>query len=194
MHGPLCFLLSFFMGLPLLAALPGPCAADIALPQGLIRPYAGKPAIDLSCQRQKNRLKISLHSTGPVDYTVSLRASDGTFLIPPETGELNRFGEQTDSLFIDLPQEGKDEQQQYLFSIKGSFRTYQKVPLESTDDEGLLAKLGQNMRQRSPLTDPYDFRYERTEKEGKHFEKSLHIVFTSVDGKTSLTCDKKAVP
>ncbi|MCR5563203.1 MAG: hypothetical protein K6F46_07530 [Desulfovibrio sp.] len=163
-----------------LSALPA--RADIALPPGLMKPYEMGTKLEVTCNRAGRTLTIYLHTPGPCDYTIALREEGGKYLVEPRSGSLQRFGSQTCSLRMDLPALKPGESARYHFTAKGRLFNYKKVPVAGNEDEGRLAAMGRNMRVRSGLADPNEFRYELKDKNGKAFDFDIPLVVTGGEG------------
>ena len=159
-----------------------PARADMALPPGLVKPYDMGTKLEVTCSLAGRRLILYLHTPGPCDYTVALREEDGKYFVEPRSGSLPRFGGQTCSLRMDLPALKPGESARYRFTAKGRLYNYKKVPVADTEDEGRLAAMGRNMRIRSGLADPNEFRYELKDKNGKAFHFNIPLVVTGGEG------------
>ena len=159
-----------------------PARADMALPPGLVKPYDMGTKLEVTCKRVGRTLTIYLHTPGPCDYTVALRGEGGKYLVEPQSGSLQRFGSQTGSLRMDLPALKPGESARYRFTAKGRLYNYKKVPVAGNEDEGRLAAMGRNMRIRSGLADPNEFRYELKDKNGKAFNFDIPLVVTGGEG------------
>ena len=159
-----------------------PARADVALPPGLLKPYEKAAKLEVTCSLAGRRLILYLHTPGPCDYTVALREEGGQYLVEPRSGSLQRFGRQTASLKTDLPGLRPGESVRYRFTAKGRLYNFKKVPIAGDEDDGRLAAMGRNMRVRSGLADPNEFRYELKDKNGKAFDFDVPLVVTGGEG------------
>ncbi|MBO4368781.1 MAG: hypothetical protein J5803_01575 [Desulfovibrio sp.] len=171
--------LSFSLFLISFVFLNLPCAyADIALPPGILKPYAEGKTVRTDCTRVANSLRLFLHSPGPCDYTIALREDGGKDVVAPLSGSMQHFGGQSVSMSVDIPSLKAGERVAYTFSVKGQLYRYTKVPL-SEDEESGLAALGRNLRVRSGLADPDEYRYALKDKNGKSFVFDVPLVITA---------------
>ncbi|WP_297672116.1 hypothetical protein [uncultured Desulfovibrio sp.] len=159
-----------------------PVQADVALPPGLVQPYDKKAKPEVTCRRAGGTVTIYLHTPGPCDYTVALSEEGGGALVGPHTGRLERFGRQSVSVRFDIPARKPGETVRYRYTARGRLHNYKKVPITENEDEGRLAAMGRNLRVRAGLADPYEFRYELKDRNGKPFHFDVSLVVTGGEG------------
>ena len=159
-----------------------PARADAALPPGLAQPYDKNAKPEITCRRSGRTLTIFLHSPGPCDYAVALSDEGGNALVGPHKGMLERFGRQAVSIRFDIPPCKPGETARYRYTAKGRLHNYKKVPIADTEDEGRLAAMGRKLRVRAGLADPYEFRYELKDRNGKAFSFDAPLVVTGGEG------------